>query len=189
MASAQGFVSGLNIHVFLNDEFTDWTMPAGNPAPNTEDIGTKAGDEGASKLVSTGNLVPGIVTLGTEDKTANSIEFFIFGQSSSERIPGIASTQQFTLSFAMKYNEAVFAKWRQKTTGDIIEGAIITNTGSSTDTLQAVTGLRGSNYSLVYFKGKLSGTSFNFGTQSEPAQMSFTIDLEDPMVSILDATS
>lgn len=190
MASAMGFVSGLNDHLFLKGTppGTDYTTTGGVVTPTADDLGTKTGEEAATKLVAKENFIPGIVQLGTEDKTANSIEFFIFGRRSSERIPGIASTQQFTLGFAMKYGDALFETWRKKVPGDYIEGAIITATGAR-GTAQAVTGLTQTNLSLSFFHGLISGTSFNFGTQSEPAQMNFTIDLTDPMHYITDATA
>ena len=201
MSSPQGYASARNIITFISDDETDFTATGFVGVPNTEDLGTKASEEGATKLVSLSNRLRGIVTLGTIDKISNSIEFFIFGNDASERIPGIASTQQFTLGWVMHYtggagqNSAladdtaanIFNKWRLKVPGDYIEGAIITTTAASGAATQAVTGIQGTNFSMDFFKGHLSGTSFNFGSQSEPGQMNFTVDLSDPIVTFLDA--
>ena len=185
--SASGFASAQNLVTFLKDA-APGTPYAIAGQPTAAELGTET--PAATKLVAKANKIPGIVTLGTIDKQANSLEFFIYGEDSSERIPGIASTQQFNLGFAMKYPGTtandIFAKWYQKVPGDYIEGAIITATGTR-GAANAITGLTRSELSLAFFHGNISGTSLNLGTQSDPAQMSLTIDLIDPVHIILDA--
>lgn len=200
MAAASGFQSAISLHTFLKD--TPTTGLAATGIPTTTQLGTKYS---ATKLGSgdaiadSDNRLRGIITLGTIDKVSNSIEFFIYGERSSERIPGIASTQQFTLGWAMNYSEDdgddnIFSKWRVKEPGDYIEGVIITASGNivtaaaATNAL-ATTGLNLPNLTADYFRGQLSGTSFNFGSQGEPSNMNFTVDLVDPFVHIHDATA
>ena len=198
MAAASGFQSAISLHTFIKDTPTSGLAATGIPT-NTQ-LGTKYSQTKLSSAIcDSDNRLRGIITLGNIDKVSNSIEFFIYGERSSERIPGIASTQQFTFGWAMNYSEDdsadnIFSKWRVKEPGDYIEGVIITASGNivtapaATNAL-ATTGLNLPNLTADYFRGQLSGTSFNFGSQGEPSNMNFTVDLVDPFVHIHDATA
>ena len=197
MAAASGFQSAISIHTFIKDTPTNLTAEG---RPTTTELGTKSSQTALNPAIAaSANRLRGVVNLGTIDKVSNSIEFFIFGEDSSERIPGIASTQQFVINWAMKYSEDdaatnIFTKWRAKNPGDYIEGVIITASGNRVTAAAATnsfatTGLNRPNLTADFFHGNLSGTSFNFGSQSEPAQMQFTVDLIDPFYHIHDATA
>ena len=190
MAGASGYATFLNLFPYLNDSAS--TIAATNPKRPTADelVADAAGDTGL--LVATSQYMPSATSIDNIRNQAASIRFIPAGATSAEILPGVPDIQEFSIGFAFNYPGSatnIYDKWIKKTAGDYIECAIVTGTGTRLATPNQWTSLPFADFSLWWFAGKLLGTEFNFGSQSDPSMLTLTVGLEDPFYYFADASA
>ena len=189
MAAPTGLTTGINVFPFFNDTVT--TISTANATiPSTADLGVGT-TPSANKLVATANYMPTVKNAGNFTLQANEFEVYYLGQDASERLPGTASTQSWSFTFAMEHGNASCDKWIAKVPGDFIEGAIIIATGDriSSGGAYATARIPRPNFNLRYFKGTVSGADFSPGGENEEAMSTLTVAFTDPVVYYPDATA